>query len=185
MKVTTMRTNNVPNLHPPLDDSPTTSDSPAPEASPRWLSDDEQRTWRNFLFGSRAILRAMDKQLTRDSNLSGAEYEVLVPLSETPDGTIRSRELLSHLGWERSRLSHLLGRMEHRNLVERMSCDDDARGLIVSITPHGRRTIESAAPAHLAMVRAVFIDELTEEEARAINSMHSRIVARIQEHDLG
>lgn len=152
--------------------------------SPRWLSDTEQQTWRNFLFTSRAMLRAIDKQLTRDSNLSGAEYEVLVPLSEATDGTIRSRDLLKYLGWERSRLSHLLLRMSKRNLVERMTCADDARGLLVSITPQGRRAIEAAAPAHLAMVRATLMDELTNEEAQAINSIHIKLMARIRELEL-
>lgn len=130
------------------------------------------------------MLRAIDKQLTRDSNLSGAEYDVLVPLSEAPGGVLRSRALLEFLGWERSRLSHLLVRMDRRGLIERHPCDDDARGLDVAITPNGRKAIESAAPAHLELVRAALMDDLTEDEARAINSIHAKLSARLRELDL-
>lgn len=130
------------------------------------------------------MLRAMDKQLVRDSNLSCAEYDVLVPLSESDQGILRSRTLLEHLGWERSRLSHLLARMEKRGLISRQACDDDARGLDVQLTDAGRDAIESAAPAHLAMVRSVLMDHLTDQESAAINSIFVKLTTRLNEEGL-
>lgn len=156
----------------------------ADTGQPRWLTTAEQRTWRSFLFGSRAMLSAIDKQLTRDSDLSGAEYDVLVPLSESPHGIMRSKALLEFLGWERSRLSHLLIRMDRRGLISRKPCDDDARGLDVCLTDKGRRSIEAAAPAHLKMVRSVLMDHLTQEEATAINSVYDKLTAHLRDHDL-
>lgn len=82
-----------------------------------WLSDTEDRVWRSFLTLSRSMERAVDRQLQRDSELSGSEYEVLVPLSESDSGELPSRELLRELGWERSRLSHMLSRMERRDMI--------------------------------------------------------------------
>jgi len=41
---------------------------------------------------------------------------VLVPLSAAPDGMLRARELGREILWDRSRLSHQLGRMEKRGL---------------------------------------------------------------------
>lgn len=166
---------------------PASESTPTPPSAanpPRWLSTEEQQTWRSFLFGARAMLRAIDKQLTRDSSLSGAEYDVLVPLSEAPGGVLRSRTLLEFLGWERSRLSHLLVRMDRRGLIERKPCPDDARGLDVTITTSGRNAIEAAAPAHLELVRAALMDDLTEDEAQAINSIHTKMTARLRELDL-
>ncbi|KAA9395383.1 MarR family transcriptional regulator [Kocuria coralli] len=151
------------------------------EGEPRWLSDAEQQTWRHFLFGSRALIRGIDRQLTRDSNLSAAEYEVLVPLSESEAGMMRSRDLLNFLGWERSRLSHLLTRMDRRGLISRHPCPGDARGLDVRVTEEGRQAIEAAAPAHLAMVRAVLMDELTDQEAAAIDRIHEKMTKRLRE----
>jgi DNA-binding MarR family transcriptional regulator len=148
-----------------------------------WLSAEEQRVWRGFLTLSRSMQAAIDRQLARDSALSGSEYDVLVLLSESSTGVARSRDLLNELGWERSRLSHLLTRMARRGLLERLPCDSDARGLDVRITPEGRRTIEAAAPGHLEMVRAALIDQLTQEEMDALLSVSDKVVPRLR--DLG
>ena len=148
-------------------------------AEVNWLTDEEQRVWRGFLALSRSMATAIDRQLARDSALSGSEYEVLVPLSESSTGVVRSRDLLRDLGWERSRLSHLLSRMAKRGLLERLPCDSDARGLDVRITPEGRRAIEAAAPAHLEMVRAALIDQLTPGEMDALRSVSGKVVPRL------
>ncbi|HST72308.1 MULTISPECIES: MarR family winged helix-turn-helix transcriptional regulator [Kocuria] len=154
----------------------------APETTEvNWLTDEEQRVWRGFLLLSRSMQTAIDRQLARDSALSGSEYEVLVLLSESSTGVARSRDLLNQLGWERSRLSHLLSRMAKRGLLERLPCDSDARGLDVRITPEGRGAIENAAPAHLAMVRAALIDHLTPEEMDAILSVSAKVAPRLKE----
>lgn len=148
-----------------------------------WLTDEEQRAWRSFLALSRSMRTAIDRQLARDSALSGSEYEVLVQLSESRTGVVRSRDLLVALGWERSRLSHLLSRMARRGLLERLPCDSDGRGLDVRITAEGRRTIEAAAPGHLRMVRTAFVDQLSPAEMSALLSIADKVVPRVE--DLG
>ena len=155
--------------------------SPRETAEVNWLTDEEQRTWRSFLALSRSMQTAIDRQLARDSALSGSEYEVLVQLSESRTGVVRSRDLLAALGWERSRLSHLLSRMARRGLLERLPCDSDGRGLDVRITAEGRRTIEAAAPGHLEMVRTTFIDQLSPAEMAALLSVTEKVVPRVEE----
>lgn len=150
-------------------------------AEVNWLTDEEQRVWRSFLALSRSMATAIDRQLARDSALSGSEYEVLVLLSESTTGVVRSRDLLNELSWERSRLSHLLSRMAKRGLLERLPCSSDARGLDVRITPEGRRAIAAAAPGHLEMVRAALIDQLTQEEMEAVRSIAGKVVPRVAE----
>ena len=149
-----------------------------------WLSDTEDRVWRSFLTLSRSMERAVDRQLQRDSKLSGSEYEVLVPLSESDSGELPSRELLRELGWERSRLSHMLSRMERRDMICRSPSPTDARGLVVGITEHGRAVIARAAPAHLDMVRAAFMDRLSEEEQTALVSIADKVLPRLRSMDL-
>jgi DNA-binding MarR family transcriptional regulator len=51
--------------------------------------------------------------------------------------------------------------MAARGLVDKEPCDEDRRGAFVVITPHGRATIEAAAPGHVRAVRELFIDRLT------------------------
>lgn len=146
----------------------------------QWLDERETGVWRGFLEASQLLVASMDRQLVRDSQLSGAEYAVLVPLSEHADGVLRARDLGKSLGWDRSRLSHLLKRMEARGLLERTDCPSDARGLDIEITPDGRKAIEHAAPGHLEFVRTHFFDRLTRDEQDALASASRKIMAALQ-----
>jgi len=146
----------------------------------QWLDERETGVWRGFLEASQQLVTSMDRQLARESQLSGAEYAVLVPLSEHADGVVRARDLGTSLGWDRSRLSHLLKRMEARGLLERKNCSSDARGLDVEITPDGRNAIVQAAPGHLEFVRTHFFDRLTRDEQDALASASRKIMATLQ-----
>ena len=50
---------------------------------------------------------------------------------------------------------------------------------MVGITEHGRSSITRAAPAHIAMVRAAFVDQLTEDESTALLSIAHKVVPRL------
>ncbi|CAL8899667.1 hypothetical protein KVA01_02480 [Kocuria varians] len=156
-------------------------DTPPSARNVRWLSETEQDVWRGFLQLSRGMERAVDRQLQRDSDLSSSEYEILVPLSEAPSEGLPSRELLRLLGWERSRLSHMLSRMERRGMISRSPSPTDARGLVVGITAHGREVIENAAPGHLVLVREAFMDLLDEEESSALLGIAEKVLPRLEE----
>ena len=70
----------------------------------------------------------LNRQLQADSGLSLADYDVLVHLTDAPDGRLRPYELQRVLQWEQSRVSHHLGRMQRRGLVRREECTDDGAG---------------------------------------------------------
>ena len=53
-------------------------------AAPSWLSTDQQRVWRAYLLGQRPAPERIDADL-RAFGLDGAEYEILVNLSEDAD----------------------------------------------------------------------------------------------------
>ncbi|MDO9397139.1 MAG: MarR family transcriptional regulator, partial [Herbiconiux sp.] len=82
-----------------------------------WLSDDQQHAWRHWIALSTALPAALNRQLQEGSGLSLTDYDVLVALSEIPRGRLRVGDLASALGWERSRVSHHVRRMEGRGLV--------------------------------------------------------------------
>src|SRR5207237_831082 len=85
-------------------------------AKPRWLDERQQRVWQGYLHLNQDLIAVLEQQLARESGLSGADYRVLHPLSEAPGGLLRARDLGSEIGWDRSRLSHQLSRMEKRGL---------------------------------------------------------------------
>jgi DNA-binding MarR family transcriptional regulator len=145
----------------------------------RWLSKREAQVWQKYRDLQRELQSAQDRQLIRDSGLSGADYALLVPLSESPDGLVRARDLGLTVGWERSRISHQIRRMEARGLVTREACPDDARGSMVRLTAFGRATIESAAPAHVETVRRYFFDPLSRDEVETLGALFGRMLAAL------
>ncbi len=143
-----------------------------------WLDDREQRAWRSFLDTYAVVNRALAAQLQRDTDLSLADYGVLVALTESESGELRSFAIAETLQWEASRLSHQLHRMEKRGLVERRSCPEDRRGVNIAITAAGRRAIGEAAPLHVAEVRRVFIDHLDTAHLDALIDLAAMVVGR-------
>ncbi|MBN6041931.1 MarR family winged helix-turn-helix transcriptional regulator [Amycolatopsis sp. 195334CR] len=146
---------------------------------PRWLTEDEQHVWQAYLALQRELQGAQERQLERDSGLSTADYTLLAPLSEAPDGLLRARELARMAGWERSRLSHQVSRMTKRGLVVREECPDDARGSMIRLTAAGREAIEAAAPEHVATVRRYFFDPLSAEETAQLGELFGRMLTKL------
>jgi DNA-binding MarR family transcriptional regulator len=146
----------------------------------RWLDEGEQRAWRAFLRMHGQLSARLNRQLQGDSNLSLADYEVLVQLTEAPDGRLRPYELQRALQWEQSRLSHHLTRMQRRDLVAREECAEDGRGAFIALTAAGRAAIESAAPGHVDAVRRLFFDSLTGEQVALLDRLATQVLDRIE-----
>jgi len=149
-----------------------------------WLSEQQQAFWRGWLAMSAALPAALNRQLQQDSGLSLPDFDVLVQLTDTPDERVRILALSDALGWERSRLSHHLTRMEGRGLVAREECADDGRGAFVVLTASGRDAIARAAPGHVRTVREVVFDSLTDEELDHLERFTTRVNARLAARDL-
>ncbi|AOS62370.1 MarR family winged helix-turn-helix transcriptional regulator [Actinoalloteichus hymeniacidonis] len=149
----------------------------------RWLDEREAHAWRGVIGVLHRLTAVLDRQLVQDAGLSAAEYTLLVPLSEAPDGLLRARDLGRTVGWERSRISHQITRMEKRGLVVREECNEDARGSMVRLTAAGRAAITAAAPAHVAAVRQHFFSALTENELDVLGPALERVLARLPDND--
>lgn len=145
-----------------------------------WLDEREARVWQAYRDVVRDLQSAFDRQLADDAGLSGADFALLAPLSESPEEVLRTRDLGLMVGWGRSRISHQVSRMQKRGLVVREDCADDARGSMVRLTPDGRAAIETAAPEHVNTVRRLFFDPLSDEEVDLLGGIFERLLERIR-----
>ncbi|MGX5681163.1 MarR family winged helix-turn-helix transcriptional regulator [Schumannella luteola] len=134
--------------------------------------------WREFVETGDRLRSTLSSRLQSESQLSSGDYAVLLALSEAEGLSIRSSDLAAAIGWERSRLSHHLGRMESRGLVRREACATDSRGAEVVLTETGASLFRSASVAHLRAVREVFLDALSPEQLDAIDD----ITRALREH---
>lgn len=144
-----------------------------------WLDERQQRIWRAWLKLNRELPTALGRELQAGSDLSMADFEVLVNLTDVPEGRLRISELASSMNWERSRVSHHLKRMAARGLVDRAGCPDDGRGSFVGITRAGRDAIEQAAPDHVEAVRRLVIDVLTDEELETLGRLSDKLLGKL------
>ncbi|WP_280423391.1 MarR family winged helix-turn-helix transcriptional regulator [Nocardia carnea] len=147
----------------------------------RWLDERESRAWRGYLSMHTQLSARLHRQLQHDSGLSLSDFEVLVRLTDQPEPRLRVGELGQLLQWEKSRLSHHLGRMQKRGLVRREDCPDDARGAFIVLTEQGRTAIEQAAPGHVDAVRELLFDALTDEQVEAFGAIVGRVLERLDD----
>ena len=143
-------------------------DNPGPRAAVRRrMTSAELATWRALLDTTDELRRVLGAEL-QETNLSPADYHVLLALSEAHGKRMRSSQLARTIDWERSRLSHQLGRMERRSLIRRDDCAIDSRGAEVSLTAEGTRAFRRATAPHMRSIKRHFADALTPEQFAAL-----------------
>ena len=145
----------------------------------QWLTEDEQRAWRGLVQMTSRLDSRLNRELQQASGLSLADYDVLVLLTEAPDGRLRMFQLMEDLQWEQSRLSHHIARMQRRGLVAREDCTTDKRGAFVVLTHAGRDAIEKAAPGHVDLVRRMVFDGLSAEQVVTLEAFVTRVLSRL------
>lgn len=142
-----------------------------------WLRGNEELAWRGLHRIRQELMGHLERNLMAKCGLSASEYELLVALTEAPERRMRFRELCVRVGWDRSRLSRQLQRMEKRGFLVREDCSDDARGVDVVVTRAGLAAIESAAPIQLEAVRHCFVEPLTEQQLASLAGIADAISA--------
>ena len=135
---------------------------------PRWLDEDEMRAWRRLMGVRFQLLGALDRELQAAHNMSLADYEVLIRVSEAGPEGLRMTELAEQLLLSPSGLTRRLDGLVRDGLVARRSCPSDRRGSYAVLTEYGRQRLEEAAPTHVDGVRRHFIDRLTRQQVLAL-----------------
>ncbi|MET8676989.1 MarR family transcriptional regulator [Streptomyces sp. NPDC004647] len=143
---------------------------------PRWLTDDEQRTWQAYLQATALLEDHLDRQLQRDAGMPHIYYGLLVVLARAPRRRMRMTELAQNAKITRSRLSHAVARLEKNGWVRREDCPSDKRGQLTVLTDEGRAVLEKSAPGHVAAVRGAIFDRLTPEQVEELGRI-CRIMA--------
>src|ERR1700756_2872877 len=147
-----------------------------------WLNPREDRAWRAFQHAHHQLDVHLNRGL-QQSGLSGADYEVLAVLSEHDGDRMPARDLGNALGWEKSRVSHQVRRMQKDGMISREPNPNDARSTMVCLLPAGRAAMEKAAPKHVADVRRNFIDLLTPAELDMFAALNERILHHLAKDD--
>lgn len=151
-----------------------------PSDEPRWLSAEEEATWRALSGVMVKVPWALECQLQRDAGLSFFEYYALARLSEDPRHTLRMSTLAELTNASLSRLSHLVKRLEARGYVRRETDSTDGRFTIAMLTDTGYQKLVSSAPGHVQTVRSLVIDGFSATELHQLRAAAERLLSRLE-----
>jgi len=152
----------------------------ATKRTSKWLTHEQDTTWRSFGFMFQTLHSALENQLKQDSDLSFIEYYSLARLSEETNHRLRMSELARECNASLSRLSHLIKRLEARGLVRREPDPTDGRFTVAILTNAGHKKRLASAPGHVDCVRQLVVGDFTAAEQAQLRDMSDRIVARIE-----
>jgi DNA-binding MarR family transcriptional regulator len=134
-----------------------------------------EEAWRSLLRARACLARRLDAELERAHGLPMSSYEVLHHLAQSSGGRMRMRDLAERAQLSRSGLTRLADRLERDGLLNRCSCDHDARGAYACLTTAGRERVNDARRTQTAVVREHFATRFTVRELRAMAEMWQRI----------
>ncbi|GAA4522097.1 MULTISPECIES: MarR family winged helix-turn-helix transcriptional regulator [Nonomuraea] len=129
--------------------------------------------WLRWKRAHELVRAAVIAETTAASGLSEAELSVLVCLHES-GGSLRQNALAAALGWDRTRLSHLLTRMADRDYVAR---DKVPNGVEVTLRPEGINTIKATLPTLEMATRRHLLDRLGPDDARTLRAIADRLLS--------
>ncbi|WP_052405478.1 MarR family winged helix-turn-helix transcriptional regulator [Demequina mangrovi] len=132
--------------------------------------------WRAVTLMGRRLVAGLEQRLQAAVGISVPDLDILMALDAAPDGRLRAGSLGEMLGWEKSRISHHVTRMEARGLVRRVTCDEDLRGTWVETDAAGRTALAQALPIFSEHLQHGLVDVLPEDEAEALGRAALRIL---------
>ncbi|WP_277438613.1 MarR family transcriptional regulator [Streptomyces sp. SPB162] len=144
--------------------------------SMKWLTEEEQASWRAYVHATTLLEDHLDRQLQRDAGMPHMYYALLTALSDAPTRRMRMTELAQQTKITRSRLSHAVTRLEKNGWIAREDCPSDRRGQMAVLTDEGYEVLVRIAPGHVTAVRSAIYDRLTSEQVRQLGEI-SRIIA--------
>jgi len=120
--------------------------------------------WKRVSESSRGRILA---EVIADSLLNEPELTVLAHLDEA-GGTLRQNALATAAGWDRTRLSHLLSRMDERGYLSRQRLQN---GVEVTMLPAGDNALSDTKEPLAAAVHRYFASRLSVEQRSALRDI--------------
>ncbi|WP_296665464.1 MarR family transcriptional regulator [Demequina sp.] len=140
------------------------------------LDERDRALWRALTLMGRRLVAGLEQRLQSQAAISVPDFDILTALDATEDGRLRAGSLGELLGWEKSRTSHHVSRMEERGLVRRFTCDEDHRGTWVEMGEAGREALDRALPVFAAHLKDGLVDVVSPEEAEVAARVALRVL---------
>ena len=132
-------------------------------------------TWRALLQAQATLIRQLDSDLSEDTGLRLADFDVLAQLADA-GGRLRMTELAARALLSRSGLTRRVARLVDEGLVRRANASEDGRGVVVTLTEAGIARLTETAPAHLRGVSQLFVERLNDQELAVLDTALRKVI---------
>jgi DNA-binding MarR family transcriptional regulator len=143
------------------------------------IDPDKMKTWRALQWAHTVILRKLERELEAEA-LPLSWFDVLIHLSEAPEGQMRMQDLAGSVILSPSGLTRLIDRMEKAGYVTRERTAADRRGVYAVIAPQGVAELERVWPLHLAGIQTYFGTNVHDEDVPQLYRALSRVIAGVE-----
>jgi DNA-binding MarR family transcriptional regulator len=135
-------------------------------------ADDERITALGlFIEAYASVMELVERELATATDLSSAEFGVLLRLARTPGEHLRMTELAAGAGLSTSGMTRLVDRLEAAGLVDRKQCPSDRRGLEAALTAKGRKLVDKVVPVHLDSIQRHIVEPLGDDLPKLSQTM--------------
>jgi DNA-binding MarR family transcriptional regulator len=131
--------------------------------------------WRSYLQSHAAIVRELDASLLAEHGMTTRDYEVLLYLAQSEDRKLPMSALSERTMLTRSGITRLIDGLVACGLIERVSCDRDARVSYAKITDAGYERLRMAGCTHVASIERLFLAHFTPRELELLSELLSRL----------
>src|SRR5258708_22979042 len=135
----------------------------------------EVDAFKNLLRAHASVTRELDRELVNTFGLTINDYEVLIYLSRAPNRMLRRVDLAQMVLLTPSGITRLLDGLQRNGLVEKASCESDARVVYAKLTDERARRLEEASAAHLENIRLIFAERFDREEITTFRVLLERL----------
>ena len=129
---------------------------------------------------SSLLRHSVEQQLQDAGNLSYVQFQLLARLGDSPQGSLRMTDLADGVVYSRSGLTYQAQLLEQRGLITRAPSLDDERSTTVTLTEHGRETLATVFPGHIAVLDELLFEPLDRADVESIAEVLGRVRAHMR-----
>ncbi len=129
--------------------------------------------WESLFRAQHEVFEHLRVDFT-ETDLSQAEYDVLLTVTRAPEMTARLRDVTANMLISQPSVSRLVDRMVARGLISKCPDPDDGRGALVRATEAGAAAFRRLASEHAANI-AERMSPLNDDELALLRDLTAKL----------
>ena len=131
--------------------------------------------WRGYLQSHAGIVRELDADLIAHHGLTVRDYEVLLYLAQADERRLPMSALAERTMLTRSGITRLIDGLVQQAMIERVSCERDARVSYARLTDLGYDKLREAGRTHVAGIERLFLSHFTAADLEQLAQLLGRL----------